>query len=123
MARPTFAKKSLGQNFLVDPNYVRKIMGSRELVDSDTVIEIGSGRGAITEHLVESGANVIAVELDRDFVPMLRERFSAADNFSITEADATRRKRSSKNGSAGFRAARTWSPSHRRLLGSRKSSA
>lgn len=89
MARPTFAKRSLGQNFLVDRNYVRKIIAALDLKYTDTVIEIGPGRGAITEHLVESGANVIAVELDRDFVPMLRERFSANENFSVVEADAT----------------------------------
>jgi len=89
MTRSTFAKKSLGQNFLVDENYVRKIVGSFDLNETDTVIEIGPGRGAITEYLVESGANVIAVELDREFVPMLRERFAANDNFSVVEADAT----------------------------------
>ncbi len=84
------AKRSLGQNFLVDPNYIRKIVDSLELSASDTVVEIGSGRGAITEHLVESGAKVVAVELDREFVPMLREAFAENDNFSINEADATK---------------------------------
>jgi len=84
-----FAKKSLGQNFLVDENYVRKIVSALDLKDTDTVIEIGPGRGAITELLVESGAHVIAVELDRDFVPMLRGQFSDNDNFSVVEADAT----------------------------------
>ncbi|MEO5860082.1 MAG: 16S rRNA (adenine(1518)-N(6)/adenine(1519)-N(6))-dimethyltransferase RsmA [Pyrinomonadaceae bacterium] len=86
----SFAKRSLGQNFLVDRNYINKIVAALDLKETDTVIEIGPGRGAITENLVESGANVIAVELDRDFVPMLRETFSAADNFSVIEADATR---------------------------------
>lgn len=90
-SRPRFsrAKKSLGQNFLVDQNYVNKIVAALELKDTDTVIEIGPGRGAITEFLVESGAKVIAVELDRDFVPTLRERFAHSDNFSVVEADAT----------------------------------
>ncbi len=87
--RPSnMAKKSLGQNFLVDENYVRRIIAALDLDESDTVVEIGPGRGAITEFLVESGANVIAVELDRNFVPMLRERFDASDNFSVVEADA-----------------------------------
>ena len=84
-----FAKKSLGQNFLVDPNYIRRIIATLDLEESDTIIEIGPGRGAITERLVESGAKVIAVELDRDLVPVLRETFAAKDNFSIVEADAT----------------------------------
>ena len=84
-----FAKKSLGQNFLVDENYVRKIVSALDLKAADTVIEIGPGRGAITEYLVESGARVVAVEIDRELVPMLRERFAADDNFSVAEADAT----------------------------------
>ncbi|MEQ1763399.1 MAG: 16S rRNA (adenine(1518)-N(6)/adenine(1519)-N(6))-dimethyltransferase RsmA [Pyrinomonadaceae bacterium] len=88
MTRSRFAKKSLGQNFLVDENYVNKIIAVLDLKETDTVIEIGPGRGAITEYLVESGANVIAIELDREFVPMLRERFAANDNFSVVEADA-----------------------------------
>jgi len=83
-----FAKKSLGQNFLVDVNYVQKIVAVLDLKEADTVIEIGPGRGALTENLVESGAKVIAIELDREFVPMLRVRFSADDNFSVIEADA-----------------------------------
>jgi len=85
----TFAKRSLGQNFLVDQNYVQKIVAALELKATDTIIEIGPGRGAITEHLVESGANVIAIELDRDLVPVLRETFVGRDNFAIVEADAT----------------------------------
>lgn len=83
------AKKSLGQNFLVDQNYVRKIVDALDLMDSDTVVEIGPGRGAITEYLVESGANVIAIELDRELVPILREAFAGNSNFGVVEADAT----------------------------------
>ena len=56
-----FAKKSLGQNFLVDQNYVNKIVAALDLKESDTIIEIGPGRGAITESLVQSGARVIAI--------------------------------------------------------------
>jgi 16S rRNA (adenine1518-N6/adenine1519-N6)-dimethyltransferase len=87
--QPRFAKKSLGQNFLVDPNYVRKIIAALELKETDTVIEIGPGRGAITEYLVESGANVLAIELDRELVPVLNETFAGAKNFTVVEADAT----------------------------------
>jgi len=85
----TRAKKSLGQNFLVDQNYVRKIVDALDLMDSDTVVEIGPGRGAITEYLVESGASVIAIELDRELVPILRETFAGYTNFTVLEADAT----------------------------------
>ena len=85
----TRAKKSLGQNFLVDQNYVRKIVDSLDLAESDTVIEIGPGRGAITEYLVDSGASVIAIELDRELVPILQETFAGNSNFKVVEADAT----------------------------------
>lgn len=84
-----FAKKSLGQNFLVDENYIRKIVVSVDPVVGNTIIEIGAGRGAITEELVGSGANVLAVELDRELVPLLREKFSRSTNFTVIEADAT----------------------------------
>lgn len=84
-----FAKKSLGQNFLVDDTYIRKIIDAVDPSESDTIIEIGPGRGAITKKLVASGANVIAIELDRELVPILREKFLYATNFTIVEADAS----------------------------------
>ncbi len=83
------AKKSLGQNFLVDPNYISKIVDALEIGEDETIIEIGPGRGAITEYLVESGANVVAIELDRDIVSILRQQFASSKNVSIVEADAT----------------------------------
>ncbi len=86
--KPVFAKRSLGQNFLVDQNYIDKIIDALNLQPNETVIEIGPGRGALTEKLIESGANVIAIELDRYFVPMLREQFAEHKNFTIIEADA-----------------------------------
>lgn len=85
-----FAKKSLGQNFLIDQNYIGKIIEAVDPTETDTIIEIGPGRGAITEHLVQAGANIIAIELDREFVPMLSERFQTTSNFQIVEGDATR---------------------------------
>jgi len=87
--KSAFAKKSLGQNFIVDQNYVRKIIASLDLTQTDTVVEIGPGRGAITENLVESRASVIAIELDRDLVPQLRAQFSDSPNFTVIEANAT----------------------------------
>jgi 16S rRNA (adenine1518-N6/adenine1519-N6)-dimethyltransferase len=89
VSRQTYAKKSLGQNFLVDQKYIDKIIQAVDSSPSDTVIEIGPGRGAITERLVVSGANVLAVELDRELVPLLREKFLRADSFTVVEADAT----------------------------------
>jgi 16S rRNA (adenine1518-N6/adenine1519-N6)-dimethyltransferase len=83
-----FAKKSLGQNFLNDDVYIEKIVAALNLVETDTVIEIGPGRAALTQKLVESGANVIAIELDRYFVPMLRDLFAENENFAVYEQDA-----------------------------------
>ena len=83
-----FAKKSFGQNFLVDKNYIDKIVNALDPQTGDVVIEIGAGRGALTEKLVESGARVIAVELDRDLIPLLNEKFAGNENFSLIEQDA-----------------------------------
>jgi 16S rRNA (adenine1518-N6/adenine1519-N6)-dimethyltransferase len=83
-----FAKKSFGQNFLVDKNHIDKIIGALDLRAGDAVIEIGAGRGALTEKLIESGARVVAIELDRDLIPLLNEKFSEKENFSLLEQDA-----------------------------------
>jgi 16S rRNA (adenine1518-N6/adenine1519-N6)-dimethyltransferase len=88
MENKRFAKKSLGQNYLVDAPVIDRIVAALEIEPDETIIEIGPGRGALTERLVESGANVIAIELDRVLVPMLREKFASNDNFSVIEADA-----------------------------------
>lgn len=87
MKKP-FAKKSFGQNFLVDQNYIEKIISALDLQKDDTIIEIGAGRGVLTEKLVKAGANVIAIELDRDLIPVLREEFGQYENFQIVEKDA-----------------------------------
>ena len=86
--KTVFAKKSLGQNFLVDRNYINKIITALNLQPNDAIIEIGAGRGALTEKLVESGARIIAIELDKDLIPLLRERFENNENFALIEQDA-----------------------------------
>jgi len=83
-----FAKKSLGQNFLTDPGIIRQIVDAIDLSPNDSVIEIGPGRGALTDCLIEKAANVIAIELDRELVPQLRDRYNDHENFSVLEADA-----------------------------------
>jgi len=82
-----FAKKSFGQNFLVDQNYISKIISALNPQTGETIIEIGAGRGALTEILIESGANVIAIELERDMIAVLSERFIDKDNFKLIESD------------------------------------
>ncbi|MCC6328140.1 MAG: ribosomal RNA small subunit methyltransferase A [Acidobacteria bacterium] len=85
---PTRPKKSLGQNFLTDPNYLTKIAAAVEAKQEDSIIEIGPGRGALTELLLQTGAKVIAIELDRDLIGPLRESFSRRENFHLIERDA-----------------------------------
>jgi 16S rRNA (adenine1518-N6/adenine1519-N6)-dimethyltransferase len=87
--QPPYAKRSLGQNFLVDQNYIRKIITAADPQPADTIIEIGPGRGAITESLVDSEARVIAIELDSALAPELAARFKEKPNFHVIEADAT----------------------------------
>jgi len=84
----SFAKKSLGQNFLTDSKIIEKIVESVDPSTTDTIIEIGPGRGALTERLVGSGAEVIAIELDRNLVPYLRETFASRSNVQVVEGDA-----------------------------------
>lgn len=86
--KPKFAKKSLGQNFLIDQNDIHKIVSALNPQPDETIIEIGPGRGALTKHLVESGANIIAIELDRDLIPLLQNQFKGYENFQIIEEDA-----------------------------------
>lgn len=82
------AKKSLGQNFLTGTHYPERIVAAVRPQPGETVIEIGPGHGAITGLLIDSGAEVIAIELDRDLVPLLADRFASRPNFHLIEADA-----------------------------------
>jgi 16S rRNA (adenine1518-N6/adenine1519-N6)-dimethyltransferase len=83
-----FAKKSLGQNFLIDPNVVDKIVAAVVPTASDVILEIGPGRGALTQKLLERAGKLFALEFDRDLVPLLRERFAKSENFVLIEDDA-----------------------------------
>jgi 16S rRNA (adenine1518-N6/adenine1519-N6)-dimethyltransferase len=82
-----FAKRSFGQNFLSDRGAVEKITAALNLSEDDLVVEVGAGRGALTEKLVASGARVAAIELDKDLLPLLEEKFSGHDNFHLVAAD------------------------------------
>ncbi len=81
------AKRSLGQNFLNDSSVIERIVSSLKLTEDDTVVEIGPGRGSLTETIVKSGANVIAIEIDRLLVPVLRTQFHFDKNFGVVEAN------------------------------------
>ena len=80
-------KKSLGQNFLRDEGVISRIVASLDISGDDTIIEIGPGRGALTEKLVATGNRVIAIEIDRQLVPVLRTQYHFNSNFSVIEGD------------------------------------
>jgi 16S rRNA (adenine1518-N6/adenine1519-N6)-dimethyltransferase len=69
------AKKFFGQNFLSDKNIIRKIVATAEVKPGDLILEIGPGQGNLTEVLLEAGAKVVVVEVDRDLIEPLKEKF------------------------------------------------
>jgi 16S rRNA (adenine1518-N6/adenine1519-N6)-dimethyltransferase len=81
------AKKQFGQNFLSDPAILASIADFAGVEQGDHIVEIGPGRGDLTAALLERGASVHAVELDRDLFPVLEARFAGNDQFSLTEGD------------------------------------
>jgi 16S rRNA (adenine1518-N6/adenine1519-N6)-dimethyltransferase len=85
--RRQFAKKSLGQNFLADSSYSGRIVKSLAISPEDVVLEIGPGRGALTGMLAERAGRLTAVEIDRELVPLLRDRFASQPSVEIVEAD------------------------------------
>jgi 16S rRNA (adenine1518-N6/adenine1519-N6)-dimethyltransferase len=66
-------KKSLGQHFLADQQVVDDILAALEIRPGEQVLEIGPGRGVLTRALVQAGARVVAVELDAELIPELRQ--------------------------------------------------
>lgn len=82
------AKKSLGQNFLVDAGVAERIVREFAPRADETVVEIGPGGGALTRRLVERAGRVVAVEFDRELIPVLVERFGARENFTLLHEDA-----------------------------------
>src|SRR5215204_7073965 len=87
-SRDSFAKKSLGQNFLVDRDVIAKILSAFAPQPNDIVLEIGPGRGALTAELIPRADKVYALEFDRDLIPKLRDKFASDANFSLIEGDA-----------------------------------
>lgn len=79
-------KKKFGQHFLHDENVIARIL--RFVPEGETIIEIGAGRGALTAHLLERTRRLVAVEYDRELIPILRGRFGANENFALIERDA-----------------------------------
>ncbi len=80
-------RKRFGQHFLKDSRTLDAIVDALGPIGERTVIEIGPGRGVLTDRLVERAARVIAIEVDRDLVAMLRERYRDRPSVEIVEAD------------------------------------
>ncbi len=83
-----FPVKKFGQNFLVDSNIVRKSLELADVKDGDIVVEVGPGLGTLTGALLECGAKVYAVEIDKRLFAFLNERFADNKNLNLINADA-----------------------------------
>ncbi|MEM6732118.1 MAG: rRNA adenine N-6-methyltransferase family protein, partial [Myxococcota bacterium] len=81
-------KKSWGQNFLGDATVHRDIARAVGASAGRTVVELGAGLGALTHFLLESEARVVAIERDRDLVPLLRDAMMGFERFEVREANA-----------------------------------
>lgn len=79
--------KSLGQNFLIDGNIVRKIVEKAKITKEDCVLEIGPGMGTLTEELALSAKKVLAIELDKNLLPILDETLEDYENVEIVHGD------------------------------------
>src|SRR5690349_12541595 len=84
---PARAKKRLGQHWLVDHGAVRRIADAAEIRPDETVIEVGPGRGALTEALAERASRLIAVEVDSALAESLREKYEGSANVTVVEGD------------------------------------
>ena len=81
------AKKDLGQNFLIDEEVIHDIIHSADIKKEDLVIEIGPGLGTLTEKLLENAGKVVCIELDKDMLTILRQRFQAEKKIEMIHAD------------------------------------
>ncbi len=88
MPRHHRARKRFGQNFLYDTQVLGRIMASLELSADDHVVEIGPGKGAMTRHLLPRCGRLDVIEIDRDLVALLRDKFADAPHLHIHQADA-----------------------------------
>ncbi len=80
-------KKKFGQNFLTSEEILKEIISKARISKDDIILEIGPGIGTLTSKLLETGAEVISVEVDLELIRPLKERFFMYNNFSIISAD------------------------------------
>ena len=80
-------KKSLGQNFLTEPNILRKIVATAAIDDQTNVIEVGPGIGALTEQLAKHARQVLAFEIDDRLIPVLQDTLAPYSNIQVIHQD------------------------------------
>ena len=80
-------QKKFGQNFLIDSNILDKIIESAQLTKDDCVLEIGPGIGTMTQYLAEHAREVVAVEIDKNLIPILEDTLSAYENVTVINED------------------------------------
>lgn len=80
-------QKKWGQNFLVDTHVLEKIMDAAEVTKEDCVVEIGPGIGTMTQYLAERAGQVVAVEIDKNLIPILEDTLSGYGNITIVNED------------------------------------
>lgn len=80
-------QKKFGQNFLIDPHVLDRIVEAAEITKEDCVLEIGPGIGTMTQYLAESAREVVAVEIDKNLIPILQDTLSAYQNVTVINDD------------------------------------
>ena len=80
-------QKKFGQNFLIDTHVLEKIISSAGVSKEDCVLEIGPGIGTMTQYLAENARQVVAVEIDKNLIPILGETLAAYDNVTVINED------------------------------------
>ena len=80
-------QKRFGQNFLVDTHVLERIIRAAGLTKEDMVLEIGPGIGTMTQYLAENAGRVVAVEIDSNLIPILKETLQAYDNVTVLNED------------------------------------
>ena len=83
-------QKKLGQNFLIDAHVLEKIISAAGITKNDCVLEIGPGIGTMTQYLAENAGHVVAVEIDRNLIPILKETLADYDNVTVINEDILR---------------------------------
>jgi 16S rRNA (adenine1518-N6/adenine1519-N6)-dimethyltransferase len=81
-------RRRFGQHFLADPSVLQRIVEALDPQPGETVVEIGPGRGALTDRLVERAGRVVAIEIDHDLAALLRRRYAGRPGVEIVDADA-----------------------------------